>query len=337
MKYKLLGNSGLRVSELCLGTMTFGTEWGWGCDYDTSKKIFEAFTNDGGNFIDTANLYTMGTSEKMTGEFIKYDRHHFVLATKFSLWDRRDDVSFSGNSRKNMFRSVEESLKRLNTEFIDLLWLHVWDFTTPVEEVMRGLDDLIRSGKVNYIGISDTPAWIVSQTNTLAELRGWTKFIALQIEYSLIERTPERDLMPMAKAFDLAVTPWGSIGGGVLTGKYLKKQKGRIKEDSPRRNESNTIIAKEVVAIAKKLSVTPGQIAINWTRQRNQQVIPIVGATSVKQLRDSLGSNDFSIPNKQLQQLNEVSKIILGFPHDFIKSDMVKDSSFGGTRDKFIF
>lgn len=337
MKYKLLGNSGLRVSELCLGTMTFGTEWGWGCDYKTSKKIFETFVNDGGNFIDTANLYTKGTSEKMTGEFIKNDRHHFVLATKYSLWDRRDDVNFSGNSRKNMFRSVEDSLKRLNTEFIDLLWLHVWDFTTPVEEVMQGLNDLIRSGKVNYIGISDTPAWIVAQANTLAGLRGWAKFIALQIEYSLIERTPERDLMPMAKALNLAVTPWGSLGGGVLTGKYLKKEKGRIKEDSPRRNEINTNIARKVVAVAKKLDVTPGQIAINWTRQRNQQVIPIIGATSVEQIKDNLSSNDLVIQEKQMQILNEISKISLGFPHDFLNSDLVKDSAFGGTRDNFIF
>jgi aryl-alcohol dehydrogenase-like predicted oxidoreductase len=337
MNYKLLGNSGLRVSELSLGTMTFGKEWGWGCDYDTSKKIFDAFANAGGNFIDTANLYTEGTSEKMVGEFISSDRDHFVLATKYTLFDRKESVSFSGNSRKNMFRSVEASLERMDTDYIDLLWLHAWDFTTPVEEVMRGLDDIISSGMVHYIGISDTPAWIVSQANTLAEFRGWSKFIALQIEYSLIERTPERDLMPMAKALNLGVTPWAALGGGVLTGKYLKDESGRIEKDNPRRNEKNNKIAQEVVNIANELGVTPGQVALNWTRQQNQQVIPIVGATKVSQLKDSLGCLKFEIPEEQMNQLNEISKIELGFPHDFLKLDMVKDVTTGGMYNSIDF
>lgn len=335
MRYQLLGNSGLRVSELCLGTMTFGKEWEWGCDHKTSKQIFEAFVNADGNFIDTANIYTKGTSEKMTGEFIKNDRHHYVLATKYALSDRKDDVSFSGNSRKNLLRSVEESLKRLNTDFIDLLWLHAWDFTTPVEEVMRGLDDLIRTGKVNYIGISNTPAWIVSQANTLAQLRGWSQFIGLQIEYSLIERTPERDLLPMARAFKMAVTNWAPLGGGVLTGKYLKKESGRIPEGNPRRNEHNNRIAAEVVSVANELGVTPGQVAINWSRQRNQQVLPIVGATSVAQIEDSLSSIDFTIPEEMMEKLNKVSQIAPGYPHDFLSSDMVREVNFGGTRHKF--
>ncbi len=247
MKYKLLGKSGLRVSEICLGTMSFGKEWGWGCDYETSKNIFESFAKEGGNFIDTANRYTDGTSEKLVGEFIKSDRDHFVLATKYTLKDRTGDISFSGNSRKNMFRSVKESLARLGTDYIDLLWLHVWDFTTPVEEVMRGLDDLIRFGLVHYIGISDTPAWIVSQANTLADFRGWSKFIGLQIEYSLIERTAERDLIPMANALGIAITPWATLGGGVLSGKYLTNEPGRISADHARRSEKNMNIAKEVV------------------------------------------------------------------------------------------
>ena len=337
MKYKLLGNSGLRVSELSLGTMTFGKEWGWGCDFETSKKIFDAYANAGGNFIDTANLYTEGTSEKMVGEFIKSDRDHFVLATKYTLFDRKESVSFSGNSRKNMFRSVEASLERMDTDFIDLLWVHAWDFSTPVEEVMRGLDDIVSSGMARYIGISDTPAWIVSQANTLAEFRGWTKFIALQIEYSLIERTPERDLMPMAKALNLGVTPWAALGGGVLTGKYLKKQSGRIEKDHPRRNDKNSKIAQEVVNVSKELGITPGQVALNWTRQQNQQVIPIVGATKVSQLEDSLGCLKFEIPEEQMNRLNEVSKIELGFPHDFLKTDMVKDVTTGGMYDSIDF
>ena len=206
MGYKLFGKSGLRVSELCLGTMTFCTEWGWGADHETGKKIFDAYANAGGNFIDTANRYTDGTSERFVGEFVASDRDHFVLATKYSLKDRDGDPNFSGNHRKNMFRSVEASLKRMNVECIDVFWVHVWDFTTPMEEILRGLDDLVRMGKVHYIGISDTPAWLVSRANTLAELKNWTSFTGLQVEYSLLQRTPEADLLPMAKALDLAVT-----------------------------------------------------------------------------------------------------------------------------------
>ena len=182
MNYRLLGRSGLRVSELCLGTMTFGTEWGWGADKEESRKIFEAYAAAGGNFVDTANRYTEGTSERWLGEFVKSDRHHFVVATKYTLRDRSGDPNFAGNHRKNMLRSVEESLRRMGTEFIDLLWVHAWDPLTPTEEVMRGLDDLVRSGKVQYIGISDTPAWVVSKSNVLADLRGWTAFVALQVE-----------------------------------------------------------------------------------------------------------------------------------------------------------
>jgi len=201
MRYKLLGRSGLRVSELALGTMTFGEEWGWGASKADSQKVFDAYAEAGGNFVDTANRYTEGTSEKFVGEFIHSDREHFVLATKYTLKMRDGDPNFSGNHRKNLVQSVNASLKRLNTDYIDLLWVHAWDFLTPVEEVMRGLDDLVRQGTVLYVGVSDTPAWIVAQANTLADLRGWTRFVGLQIQYSLVERTPERDLLPMARAF----------------------------------------------------------------------------------------------------------------------------------------
>ena len=197
----LLGRSGLRVSELALGTMTFGEEWGWGASKADSQKVFDAYAEAGGNFVDTANRYTEGTSEKFVGEFIHSDREHFVLATKYTLKMRDGDPNFSGNHRKNLVQSVNASLKRLNTDYIDLLWVHAWDFLTPVEEVMRGLDDLVRQGTVLYVGVSDTPAWIVAQANTLADLRGWTRFVGLQIQYSLVERTPERDLLPMARAF----------------------------------------------------------------------------------------------------------------------------------------
>ncbi|MCW5518156.1 aldo/keto reductase [Muriicola sp. Z0-33] len=221
MKYKLLGNSGLRVSEMALGTMTFGTDWGWGADKSESKKIFETYANSGGNFIDTANRYTEGTSERFVGEFIKEERDHFVLATKYTLFDKAGDPNFSGNHRKNLMRSVESSLERLDTDYIDLLWVHAWDFLTPVEEVMRGLNDLVSAGKVHYIGVSDTPAWIVAKANTLASHRGWSSFVALQAEYNLLQRDAERDLIPMAQSMGLALTPWAPLAGGALTGKYL--------------------------------------------------------------------------------------------------------------------
>ena len=222
MRYKLLGKSGLKVSELCLGAMTFGDDWGWGSSKDESRKIYDAFVAAGGNFIDTADLYTNGTSEKFLGEFMTSDRERIVLATKYTNSAPGTDPNAAGNQRKNMMQSVEASLKRLNTDYIDLYWLHVWDFLTPVEEVMRAFDDLIRQGKVLYIGISDAPAWVVSRANTLAELRGWSQFVGLQVEYSLIERTCDRELLPMAREMDLAVTVWSPLAGGLLTGKYAE-------------------------------------------------------------------------------------------------------------------
>lgn len=336
MKFKLLGKSGLRVSELCLGTMTFGTEWGWGADKHESKKIFEAYANAGGNFIDTANRYTEGTSEMFLGDFISADRDHFVVSTKYTLYDRNGDPNYAGNHRKNMIRSVNESLKRLHTDYIDVFWVHMWEFTTPIDEVMRGLDDLVRSGKVHYVGISDTPAWVISRSNMLAELRGWSQFVALQVEYSLLQRGAERDLLPMAKTLDMAVTPWGVIGGGALTGKYLRGETGRVPENSLRRSERSSDIAQEVVNVAQELGVTPTQVAINWVRQRVSNVMPIVGAKRVEQLQDSLKCLDFVIPDEIMTRLNEVSKIELGFPHDFLSSEGVKQSAFAGMYDQII-
>ena len=334
MNYKLLGKSGLRVSEIALGTMTFGTEWGWGADYETSKAIFDAYANADGNFIDTANRYTEGSSERMLGDFINSDRDHFVLATKYSLFDRKGDPNFAGNHRKNMVRSVNESLKRLKTDFIDLLWVHAWDGTTPVDEMMRGLDDLVSSGKVQYIGISDTPAWVVAQANTMADLRGWSRFVGLQVEYSLIQRTAERDLLPMAKSLDLAVTPWAPLAGGALSGKYLRGEKGRVPDNSLRINERSQKIAQAVVNMADEMGVTPAQVALNWCRQKNQVVIPIVGARSLTQIEDSLGCVNFKLSPEQIIKLDEVSKFDLGFPHDFLASDNVKNILSGETWEK---
>jgi len=337
MKYKLFGKSGLRVSELALGTMTFGEEWGWGVNKEESKKVFDMYANAGGNFIDTANRYTEGTSEEYVGEFIKADREHFVLATKYTLFTRRDDPNFSGNHRKNMVQALEASLKRLDTDFIDLYWLHAWDFTTPEDEVLRALDDMIRAGKIHYIGISDTPAWIVSRMNAIAELRGWTQFVGLQIKYSLLERTVERELLPMARKLDMAVTPWAALGGGILSGKYNKNkdEEGRAKIYKSI-NDENLRIAGEVIKVAEEIRNTPSQVALNWVRQQAGVIIPIIGAKTEKQLKDNLECLNFTLSEEHMNQLSEASKIDLGFPHEFLTSETIVDIIYGGTYNDII-
>jgi aryl-alcohol dehydrogenase-like predicted oxidoreductase len=335
MNYKLLGKSGLRVSELALGTMTFGEEWGWGSKKDESRKVFDAFAEAGGNFIDTANRYTEGTSEKFVGEFIASDRDHFVVGTKYTLYTRKNDPNFSGNHRKNMLRALDESLKNLKTDYIDLYWVHAWDFTTPEEEVLRALDDMIRAGKILYMGISDTPAWIVSRMNTIAEVRGWSQFVALQIKYSLLERAVERELLPMARKLDLAVTPWAVIGGGILTGKYNKDkdEQGRAQMHKTIK-ENSLMIAQKVIDVADEIGCLPSQVAINWVRQQAGVIIPIIGAKTKSQLKDNLDCLKFSLNEEQMNKLNEASKIDLGFPHTFLSSDNIRDLTFGGTYDK---
>ena len=335
MKYKLLGRSGLKVSELCLGTMGFGTEAGWGADSATSFDIMDAYANAGGNFLDTANIYKLGTSEKIIGDYLSHhDRDYFVLATKYTLKDNTTNPNASGNNRKNMMRSVEESLKRLKTDFIDLLYLHIWDDITPIDEVLRAMDDLIKQGKVNYVAISDTPAWVVAKGNTLAELMGWSQFVALQVEYSLLARTPERELIPMAKHFGITVTPWAPLAGGALTGKYLRGEKGRIKPESNRLNERSEAITKVVIAIADELDVSPGNVALQWTRQQSFSCIPIIGATKVDQFHDNLKTIEVTLNDDQLKRLDEASAIQLGFPGDFFKEEAVRNNSFGGFYDR---
>jgi aryl-alcohol dehydrogenase-like predicted oxidoreductase len=323
MRYKFLGNTGIKVSELCLGTMTFGDKWGNGANEAESLEIASAFADAGGNFLDTANKYHEGQSEEICGKIMASNRNRWVLATKYTLNMASGDPNMAGNSRKNMMQSVNASLKRLNTDYIDLYWVHAWDFTTGVEEVMRGLDDLVHSGKVLSVGISDAPAWIVSQANTIANFRGWTPFAALQIEYSLIERTVERDLIPMARAFGLTVTPWGPLGGGVLTGKYSRnagtpEDSKRAAGNARRLSDRNMKIAKEVDAIADELGKSSTQVAMNWVRGRGAEVLPIFGARKMSQLQDILGSLDFTLSADHTKRLNDASAIELGFPHDFL-------------------
>ena len=334
MRYKLLGKSGLRVSELCLGTMTFGDDWGWGAPKEESCEMFESFVEAGGNFIDTANNYTNGTSEKFVGEFIKGDRDHFVVATKYTLSERGTDPNFGGNHRKNMRRSVEGSLKWLNTDYIDLLWLHMWDGMTPVEEVMRALDDLVRAGKVLYVGISDTPAWVVSQSNMLADLRGWSRFVAYQGEYSLASRAPERDILPMTQALEMSFLAWGALEGGELTGKYNSpSSEPKRSKDT---NERIKAIAAALVELAKEVGHTPSQVAINWTRQKPYHMIPIIGARTETQLKENLGCLEFELTPDQIERLNQASPIDLGFPHSFLGSDHVHGLIFGKTFSQIV-
>lgn len=352
MRFKLLGLSGLRVSELCLGTMTFGEEWGWGASKEESRRIYDTFRDAGGNFIDTANIYTNGTSETFLGDFMQGHRESIVLATKYTNAPPGNDPNAGGNHRKSMVQACEASLKRLKTDYIDLYWMHIWDGLTPAEEVMRAFDDLVRAGKALYVGVSDAPAWWVSRSNLLAQVRGWTPFVALQIEWSLIERTVERELVPMARAQGLAVTPWGPIGAGILTGKYTNrdgspkppgKAEGRYDNEMMAEfaalDEKKHRIAKAVMDVADETGKSAAQVALNWLRQQGggatrSPVIPIVGARKASQVKDNLACVDWSLTPEQLRRLDEVSRIELGFPHDFYAKSMVRNFIYGGTRDR---
>ncbi len=337
MQYRLLGRSGLRVSELCLGTMTFGEDWGWGANEKESREIFDLFVQAGGNFVDTADGYTNGTSEKLLGEFVRSERGHFVIATKYSFNQRPGDPNAGGNHRKHMVEALEGSLKRLGVDYVDLYIVHAWDELTPIEEVMRGLDDLVRAGKILYVGVSNLPAWLIASANVMAELRGWTPFINLQLEYSLIERAPERELLPMARAHDIGVTAWSPLASGILSGKYTSGKK-----DEPKRlekaefkplSERNLAIARAVQKIADALGRSPAQVALNWVRQRDN-IIPIVGARTPQQLRDNLSCVEFTLSADDMQRLDEISRIELGYPHDFLRTERVHEFLHGGTFSK---
>jgi aryl-alcohol dehydrogenase-like predicted oxidoreductase len=343
MRYRLLGNSGLRVSEAALGTMTFGDDWGWGAAKDEARRVYDAFREAGGNFIDTANIYTNGTSESFLGDFMKGHRASVVMATKYTNSAPGTDPNAAGNHRKSMVQAVEASLKRLQTDYIDLYWVHIWDQITPFEEVMRGLDDLVRQGKVLYVGISDAPAWWIAQANTLARLRGWSPFIGLQIEYSLIERTVERELIPMAAALNLGLTAWSPLANGVLTGKYHghgSSEPGRMsgdmmKEFLPEQQRTERIVS-AVKTVSDEVGRSMAQVALAWLRYRPVPVIPIIGARKLTQLQDNLASFDLVLSADQLKTLDEASRIELGFPHDFYAKELVRTFVYGGLRDQIL-
>lgn len=340
MRYRLLGRSGLRVSEICLGAMTFGEDWGWGSPKDESRKIYDAFLEAGGNFIDTANVYTMGSSESFLGEFMQGHRERIVLATKYTNAMPGADPNAAGNQRKNMMQSVEASLKRLGTDYIDLYWVHIWDQLTPVEEVMRGLDDLVRQGKVLYVGISDAPAWWVAQANTLAELRGWSRFIGLQIEYSLMERTVERELIPMAGALGLGVTAWSPLASGILTGKHVSGAEAGTRMSTEMMSEfaggleRQHRIVPAVIEVAREIGVSAAQVSLAWLLHREVPVIPIVGARKLSQLHDNLGSIHVQLSPEQVARLDAASAVELGFPQEFYRRELVRSLVYGGFHDR---
>lgn len=331
MRYKLFGRSGLRVSELCLGTMTFGGGVGsigvGGSDDAQSRAIFDAFAEAGGNFLDTACSYGGGRSEELLGDFCAADRDHFVIATKYTN-SHSGGLMRSGNSRRNMVRSVEESLRRLKTDRIDLFWLHVWDFSTPIDEIMRAFDDLVSSGKVLYIGAADTPAWEISRANMMADLLGMSPFIGTQVEYSLLERSSENDLLPMAKALDLAITAWSPLARGALARAALEHNG----QEAAQRPERDRAIISEVASIASEIRATPAQVALAAIRQNTRYgtVIPIIGASRLEQLQDNLGALNVRLDAEQLAKLEAVSTPDLVFPHGLLRSPLAEKLTTGG-------
>ena len=331
MRYTLLGKTGLRVSELSLGTMTFGDNLSWGVSKDISSRILERYADAGGNFIDTANKYADGQSEEYLGELLRGRRDEFVLATKFASSMADGDLNAAGNHRKNIVGAIDASLRRLQTDHIDLLWVHARDVFTPVPEVMRALDDQVRAGKVHYVGASDWPAWEIAQANTLAELRGWSPFVATQVHYNLLERTPEREFFGMAESFDLGITAWSPLGGGKLTGKYLRGESGRFdgQQQHSRADIDEDAVVRAVVRIAEAGGWTPAQVALAWHYTRPGAVIPIVGATKESQLRDNLGALAITLDADAVAELDKLSEIALGFPHDFLREPGVRNVVYG--------
>ncbi len=342
-QYRLLGRSGLRVSPLALGTMTFGSDWGWGADHAEASRILDAYVDRGGNFIDTAVNYTNGSSERILGGLIKDKRERIVLSTKFTMAREQGNPNSGGNHRLNLVRSVEASLRQLDTDRIDLLHVHAWDFTTTPEEMMRALDDLVRAGKILYVAICNAPAWRVAQMQAIADLRGWSPFVALQIEYSLVERSVEHELIPMAQALGLGVLPWSPLGGGILTGKYSRADLSddNAADVSPTRkgviasighlNEKALAIAEVVGEIAGELGVSRSQAALAWTLRNPAVVSPIIGARTLAQAVDNFGALDVAFSDAQIDRLDQISAPAPIFPARFIARPMAQQLMFGGT------
>jgi aryl-alcohol dehydrogenase-like predicted oxidoreductase len=331
--YRLLGRSGVRVSPVCLGTMTFGVAPGtWGSTDEEAARLVDHYIDRGGNFIDTANFYgQMGQSEVLLGQLIEGRRDRLVISTKYSLTTSPGDPNASGNHRKNMVRSLEDSLRRMKIDYIDLYYLHMWDFRTPVDEILRAFDDLVRAGKILYIGLSDTPAWQASRMQAIAEIRGWSQFCALQISYSLTERTVEREMIPMAVEMGMGVCPWSPLGGGVLAGKYSKadlslsntgavRSRKEMNAMTGRLSEQSLGIAAVVGEVAKEMGKTSAQVAVAWTLKNPAVAAPVLGVRTLAQLQDNLGALEVDLNKEQLARLDAVSRVPRVFPMDILKS-----------------
>lgn len=339
--YRLLGRSGLRVAPLALGTMTFGADWGWGAEEAEARRILDLYLDRGGNLIDTAVNYTNGESERLLGRFLRGRRERAVLATKFTMARDPANPNSGGNHRLNLVRSVEASLRQLDTDRIDLLYLHAWDFTTGPDEVLRALDDLVRAGKLVYVGLCNTPAWRVAQLQTIADLRGWSPLVALQIEYSLVERTVEHELLPMAESLGLGVLPWSPLGGGILTGKYTRAdlsdengadvaatRKGVI-ASTGHLNERSLAIAEVVGAVADETGASRSQVALAWTLRHPAVTAPVMGARTLAQAEDNLGALAVVLDDDQLARLDAGSRPAPIFPERFIGRPMAQQLIFG--------
>jgi aryl-alcohol dehydrogenase-like predicted oxidoreductase len=344
-EYLTLGRSGLRVSPLCLGTMTFGTEWGWGSTEETSKAMFDTYVGAGGNFIDTADGYTGGKSEEMLGKFIREGklRDRIVLATKFTFNQEEGNPNAGGNGRKNACRALETSLRRLQTDYIDLYWMHAWDKVTPVEEVVNTFNDFVREGKIRYFGFSDVPAWYIARAQTLAELRGAEGLIALQLEYSLVERNIEREHVPVARELGMGICPWSPLASGFLTGKYTRENRPaesrlEVMKDTQnpgfkKFNEKNWRILDTLLDVARQLGKAPAEIALNWVATQPGVSSTIIGATKIQQLKSNLSSLDFEIPAELRKGLDEVSAIEPVHPYVFF-DEFIQGMIHGGLKVK---
>ena len=345
MRYRLLGRTGLRVSELCLGAMVFGDQRGrWGASPEEAARIVQRYAEAGGNFIDTANHYARGESERIVGQIVRPDRDRWVVSTKYTLSADPEDPNAGGSHRKSLRQAIDASLQRLDTDYIDLYWVHIWDAFTPVQEVVSALDDLVRSGKVLYVGISDTPAWLVARAVTLAEERGLSPFCALQVPYSLVERTVERELLPVARALDLAVTGWAPLGGGLLTGRYgtdrERPQDSRLAgiggaHEQRTLSERNLAIADAVNAVADGRGASTSQVALAWVRaqQRRAVTIPIVGVRTEAQLVDNLAATELDLDAAELERLDAASRVTLGFPGDFGGASLAYGTTYERVHD----
>jgi aryl-alcohol dehydrogenase-like predicted oxidoreductase len=339
MRYKLLGRSGLRVAELCLGTMTFGGGIGsagngkGGADAETARAIFDVYAEAGGNFVDSAPGYCDGRSEELLGDFIAADRDHFVVGTKYSN-NMHGGLARSGNSRKSLTLSVEQSLRRLKTDYIDLLWVHAWDFTTPIDEVMRALDDLVRAGKILYAGASDVPAWQISRGNMLADLTAMTPFVALQILYNAAERSAENEFLPMAATLDLGITAWSPLAAGLLSGKV--REVGSANSRGRPLTGAELRVVQALEGLARAAGCDVAQVAVAWLRHRREwgEIIPILGATRPEQLRSTIAALDVVFPTDAFEDFTRATAPELIFPHPMLAKPVVRALLTGGMAER---